>query len=264
MKAQASAERRDPKQTDLSGAGGDKHRSEAHVDTESKGDKKKKWIWVPNPRSPREVAFQVLLKRETKGSTAFIEALLEESIGKSSLEPADRGLCKEIVLGCVRWRDMLDELVIRRQKGSRKQQPAVRCLLRMGLYQIVLLDKIPSHAAVSETVGLARRCGQGKEAGFVNAVLRAYADDEEATRQVIADMQAQDPAVAWSHPKWLVKVRLACSRPAGWRGACVRLASGMRAPRDVGAARLPCRPADRLCLQDWVKRYGSAATQRVV
>ena len=260
MKAQVSAERRDPKQTDVLGAGGDKHRSEAHVDRELKGHKKK-WIWAPNPRNPREVAFQVLLKRETKGSTAFIEALLEESIGKSSLEPADRGLCKEIVLGCVRWRDMLDELVIRRQKGSRKQQPAVRCLLRMGLYQIVLLDKIPSHAAVSETVGLARRCGQGKEAGFVNAVLRAYADDEEATREVIADMQAQDPAVAWSHPKWLVKVRFACSRQARMARRLCQTSLRHACPRAVGAARLPCRPADRFCLQDWVKRYGGAATQ---
>jgi 16S rRNA (cytosine967-C5)-methyltransferase len=172
--------------------------------TEGKGEKKK-WIWVPNPRSPREVALQVLLKRETKGSTAFIETLLEESIAKSSLEPSDRGLCKELVLGCVRWRDMLDALAAKRQKGSRKQQPGVRCLLRLGLYQIVLLDKIPSHAAVSETVGLARRCGQSNEAGFINAVLRAYADDEEGTRRALSDMQREAPALAWSHPEWLFK-----------------------------------------------------------
>ena len=45
------------------------------------------------------------------GSTAFIEALLEEAVGKSSLSAADRALCKELVLGCVRWKDMLDMLV---------------------------------------------------------------------------------------------------------------------------------------------------------
>jgi len=50
----------------------------------------------------------VLLKRETGGETAFIEVLLEEGLAKSSLNAADRGLGKEIVLGCVRWRDLLD------------------------------------------------------------------------------------------------------------------------------------------------------------
>lgn len=200
-------ESEDLKQAGVSGQSNGPHRSGGAVNGEVKGEKKKKWVWGPGPRNPRDIAFQVLLKRETQGSTAFIEALLEESLGKSSLEPSDRGLCKELVLGCVRWRDMLDELVVKRQKGRRKQQPAVRCLLRVGLYQIVLLDKIPSHAAVSETVGLARRCGHGKDAGFINAVLRAYADDEEATRQAVGEMQAQDPAKAWSHPKWLVEVR---------------------------------------------------------
>ena len=53
----------------------------------------------------------MLLKREMGGSTAFIEALLEEAVGKSSLSPPDRALCKEVVLGCVRWKDMLDMLV---------------------------------------------------------------------------------------------------------------------------------------------------------
>ena len=124
---------------------------------------------------------------------------------QSSLDAADRGLCKELVLGCVRWRDLLDRLVADRQKGSRRQLPPVRCLLRMGLYQITLLDRIPAHAAVSETVGLAQRCGQKQHMAFINAVLRAYADDANHTRSVIATLQAQEPAVGWSHPAWLVR-----------------------------------------------------------
>ena len=183
--------------------------------SEGRAGKKKGWVWKPAPTRPRDVAFQVLMKRETGGTTTFIEALLQEGIAASALSPADRALCKEIVLGCVRWRDMLDQLVAYKQtapaKGrsrqgrSRKQLPAVRCLLRIGLYQIALLDKIPSHAAVSETVGLASRCGYKDHAGFVNAVLRAYADDPEGTTATIDEMQAAHPAVGWSHPPWLVE-----------------------------------------------------------
>ena len=95
------------------------------------GGGKKKWVWKPVSTNPRDVAFQVLMKRETKGTTAFIEELLQESLSASALSPSDRGLCKELVLGCVRWRGMLDQLVALKQKGGegkkkmKKQLPEV-------------------------------------------------------------------------------------------------------------------------------------------
>ena len=89
------------------------------------------------------------------------------------LSPADRDLCQELVYGVVRWQATLDWLIARKT-GGRAQKPMLQNLLRLGLYQIFWLDRIPDHAAVHETVELARQSGFGPQAGFVNAVLRGY------------------------------------------------------------------------------------------
>jgi 16S rRNA (cytosine967-C5)-methyltransferase len=77
-------------------------------------------------------------------------------------------------------------------------------LLRLGLYQIFWLDRIPNHAAVNETVELAKQRGFGHQAGFVNALLRGYLREFEATRQLLEDLKISEPALGYSHPEWLV------------------------------------------------------------
>src|SRR5208282_509303 len=77
-------------------------------------------------------------------------------------------------------------------------------LLRLGLYQIFWLDRIPGHAAVNETVELARQNGFGAQAGFVNAVLRGYLREAAATQILLADLKISQPALGWSHSEWLV------------------------------------------------------------
>lgn len=74
----------------------------------------------------------------------------------------------------------------------------------MGLYQLFWLDRIPTHAAVNESVTLARRLGCGSQAGFVNAVLRGYAREADATAAKLAALKRDRPAAGWSHPDWLV------------------------------------------------------------
>ena len=116
----------------------------------------------------------------------------------------DKGLCQELVYGIVRRLATLDWLIVRKT-DSRQQNPGIQNLLRLGLYQIFWLDKIPPHAAVHETVELAKREGFGPKAGFINAVLRGYLREADATRKLLADLKTSDPATGFSHPQWLVE-----------------------------------------------------------
>ena len=77
-------------------------------------------------------------------------------------------------------------------------------LLRLGLYQIFWLDRIPNHAAVHETVELAKQSGFAPQAGFVNAVLRGYLREFDATKRLLAELKTTQPHLGYSHPEWLV------------------------------------------------------------
>jgi 16S rRNA (cytosine967-C5)-methyltransferase len=103
----------------------------------------------------------------------------------------------------VRWQATLDWLIARKT-GTRRQKPMLQNLLRLGLYQIFWLDRIPPHAAVHETVALAKTSGFGPQAGFVNALLRGYLREFDATRQHLAELKTTEPHLGFSHPDWLV------------------------------------------------------------
>jgi 16S rRNA (cytosine967-C5)-methyltransferase len=156
---------------------------------------------VVNGKNPRQIAVRVLQQRRAEGG--FTEDLLENALAGAQLSPPDRALCQEIVYGTVRWLATLDWLIARKT-GGRKQKPALQNLLRLGLYQIFWLDRIPGHAAVNETVELARQNGFGAQAGFVNAVLRGCLREADAIRKLLAELKVSQPALGWSHPAWLV------------------------------------------------------------
>jgi len=143
----------------------------------------------------------VLSQRLTSGE--FTENLLEVALATSGMAPADRGLCHELVCGVVRWQATLDCLITR--KTTRPQpKSALQNLLRLGLYQIFWLDRIPPHAAVHETVELAKQSGFAAQAGFINAVLRGYLRETDEIRKILADLKLSKPALGHSHPDWLV------------------------------------------------------------
>jgi 16S rRNA (cytosine967-C5)-methyltransferase len=156
---------------------------------------------VVNEQKPREIAVRVLQQRRTGGK--FIEDLLETALHGAQLSSADRALCQEIVYGIVRWQATLDWLIARKTDG-REQKPGLQNLLRLGLYQIFWLDRIPDHAAVHETVELAKQNGFGTQAGFVNAILRGYLREHDETKKLLAGLKISQPALGWSHPEWLV------------------------------------------------------------
>jgi 16S rRNA (cytosine967-C5)-methyltransferase len=151
-------------------------------------------------QKPREIAALVLQRRRTG---EFTENLLERALETAEMSGADRSLCQELVYGVVRWQATLDWLIERRTDG-RLQKPALQNVLRLGLYQIFWLDRIPAHAAVYESVQMARQAGFGTQAGFVNALLRGYLREAAITREALDELKQSRPHIGWSHPEWLV------------------------------------------------------------
>ena len=151
---------------------------------------------------PREIAARVL-QRHGHGSD-WLDALVEEEVAGAALAPADRALVQELTFGVVRWQATLDWLIARKTQG-RTQKAGLQDLLRLGLYQIFWLDRIPAHAAVHETVEQAKQNGFGPQAGLINAVLRGCLREFDATKKQLADLKTTQPALGWSHPEWLVE-----------------------------------------------------------
>jgi 16S rRNA (cytosine967-C5)-methyltransferase len=153
-------------------------------------------------QNPRQIAVRVLRQRRPSGD--YVEKLLEGELARHALSPPDRALCQELVYGLVRWQRTLDWLV-GRKTGGREQNPALRLLLHLGLYQLFWLQRIPDHAAVHETVELAKHQGFGPRAGFLNAVLRGYIRERAQTRESLEALKETDPATGYSHPAWLAE-----------------------------------------------------------
>ena len=155
-------------------------------------------------KNPRQIALRVLQARRPGGE--FTENLLEKALdpSKTSISGPDRGLCQELVYGIVRRQATLDWLIAQKT-DNRQQNAGIHNLLCLGLYQIFWLDRIPPHAAVHETVELAKREGFGPRAGFINAILRGYLREFDATKKTLADLKTSNPAIGHSHPQWLVE-----------------------------------------------------------
>jgi 16S rRNA (cytosine967-C5)-methyltransferase len=154
-----------------------------------------------NSVSPARLAAFEILRRVEAG--AYASVLL--AAGAAALKPVDRALCHDLVLGVLRrqlWLDRLIELYANRQVVE--LDPAVRAVLRLGLYQLRFQTRVPASAAVNESVNLVYFARKRSAAGLVNAVLR------RATREPDVDPAANifDPgerlAVEASHPAWLL------------------------------------------------------------
>lgn len=132
----------------------------------------------------------------------FVEHRLGRALARAGLSPPDRHLCQGLVYGVVRWQAALDWLIARKTDG-RAQKPLIRELLRLGLYQIFWFERVPEHAAVNETVELARRHGGASRTGFVNALLRGYLREFAETKRLLEELKTAQPHLGYSHPEWL-------------------------------------------------------------
>ncbi len=158
-------------------------------------------------RDARRVAYRVL-RACARGQR--LDRALDTRAG--ALLPRDRHWVHALAYGVARLRGRLDyAITLHARRGLERLDPAVLDLLRMGAYQLHHMEGVPSYAAVSSTVELARATGAGGAAGLVNAVLRASARagsrvDAFPSREV--DLEGH--LTHWhSHPRWLVRRWLA-------------------------------------------------------
>jgi len=148
----------------------------------------------------RLAAFQVLLRVEREASFA-VELLHSKLL--EDLAPADRNLTTEIVMGVLRWRSLVDETIAHFSfTPFRKLDLEVVTALRMGAYQILFLSRIPSHAAVNETVELVKEGRKASAAGLANAVMRKMLARQKSGKRISSQGTL---AEVFAHPEWLVQ-----------------------------------------------------------
>lgn len=127
----------------------------------------------------REVALKVLYNIEV--NKAYSNITLDEEINKNMkiLDNRDIGFISELTYGVITWKLTIDE-IIKRYSNLRlkKISPWILNILRMGIYQIVFLNKVPKSAAVNESVNLAKRYGHKGSSNFVNAILRKVSKND--------------------------------------------------------------------------------------
>ena len=148
-------------------------------------------LGVSVPIAPaRLIAFDILCKVE-KGGYASDLLLLQTA----ALDARDAGLASEIVFGVLRYRAQLDYLIEHYSGRPRKLDAEVRIALRMGIYQLRYLERIPAHAAVTDAVELIKRAHKRSATGLVNALLR------QVDRDPVAWPRRE---VELSCPEWLL------------------------------------------------------------
>src|SRR5947208_6450130 len=157
------------------------------------------------PVSPaRAAAFEILMRIET--TDAYASEMLH-SARAAKLSPEDHGLLTELVMGVLRWRGVLDFEIAERTKSLTKMDGEVLSALRLGVYQLLFLDRIPRHAAINESVELVKRARKRSAAGMVNAVLRKVADSHSLENSHLSQNRREvgHRNVLSSHPQWLVQ-----------------------------------------------------------
>ncbi|QUL57425.1 16S rRNA (cytosine(967)-C(5))-methyltransferase RsmB [Paenibacillus tritici] len=156
------------------------------------------------PASAREVALDVLVRVEQQG--AYSNLLLGSSLQKAELSREDTGLATELVYGSLSRMITLDYVLGSFvSKGLAKLEPWVRSLLRMSLYQIMYLDRVPSHAAVNEAVNISKKRGHQGISGMVNGVLRSVLRAGELPVLPEGLSREERISILHSHPLWMVQ-----------------------------------------------------------
>lgn len=156
-------------------------------------------------RDPARLAAYDLL-RAVAEQDAYANLVLPALLAERGLAGRDAALATELGYGTLRAAGTLDEILGRCvDRDLADVQPAVRDLLRLGAYQL-LRTRVPAHAAVATTVDLAHATGNGRAAGFVNAVLRRVAAsswDGWAGELTAGATPLRTLAVRTAHPEWI-------------------------------------------------------------
>ncbi len=152
----------------------------------------------------RETALKILYKieKETAYSNLAIKQALETN---KNLDSRDISFLSELVYGVTTWKLTIDEIIKKYSKIKiKKISPWIMNTLRLGIYQIIWLDRVPKSAAVNESVNLAKRYGHAISSNFVNAILRKVTENDYEELKNIKD-QEERLSKMYSMPEWLVK-----------------------------------------------------------
>lgn len=155
--------------------------------------------------SAREIAVQALVACEKQG--AWSDGYLKKAIRQGGLDRRDAALATRLCFGVQQNCLLLDYyLDLFSTVKVKKLEPGVRAALRVALYQLLMLDKIPASAAVNESVSIARKQSRNpRAAGLVNAVLRAILRAGDPLPPVQGNSPAETLSIRYSHPLWLVE-----------------------------------------------------------
>ncbi len=153
----------------------------------------------------RGAAIRILSRFER--SDSYLDKLLEHELRTGGLSHQDKALLTELVNGVTRWLSKLDWVLTGFYHGEfDKCMTPVKNAMRIALYQVMFLNKIPPAAAINESVEIIKRIKGEKSAGIVNAVLRNITRNLDNIRY---PNQEEDMvwflSVMYSHPKWMVK-----------------------------------------------------------
>lgn len=153
----------------------------------------------------RGIAVKILNRVDR--TDAYLDKLLEIELKHSDLSGKDKALLFEIVHGVIRWLGRIDWILNGFYKGQfSKCIPNIKNSMRVALYQILFLDKIPDHAAVNESVEFVKKLQGEKAANLTNAVLRNIIRSRKSIRYPNKEEDlAGYFAAYYSHPTWLVK-----------------------------------------------------------
>lgn len=195
---------------------------------------------VAQVSSARSAAFKILLAMEpgeARGQAHSDDLLRAKKV--TALSAADRNLTTTLVLGVLRWQIRLDQqLKPLLRKPNAKLDPEILIAMRLGAFQLLHLDRIPAHAAIDESVQLAKQAGHRFAAGMVNAVLRKLAGTRAA--ETTSPLRARDElasgaasaatgqAFAGTHPAWMTE---RWNRIYGFDATCAICAHGQAPPR---------------------------------
>jgi 16S rRNA (cytosine967-C5)-methyltransferase len=158
-------------------------------------------------KTAREVALRALHRLEEED--LYTDWVLNSVLERTRLEQRDKGLVTELVNGVMRWRRRLDWTLdqLLAPKKVKNLTPWIGNILRMGLYQILFLNRIPPPAATYQAVSLAKRFGHRGTVSLVNAVLRSAVRSNlaEPSYPSLEHEPVKHIGLRYSHPDWMVQ-----------------------------------------------------------
>jgi 16S rRNA (cytosine967-C5)-methyltransferase len=189
----------------------------------------------------RRVAYEVIAA--VRESDAYANLLLPTRIARAALNTADAALATELTYGTLRMQGYYDRVIsLAAARPTSAIGPAVLDVLRLGTHQL-LATRVATHAAVNESVALARQVGSRSATGFCNGVLRTIArsSPEEWRERVLAEAGNPDELLAaeHSHPVWVVRAFRQSLRAEGREDELVDLLAADNLPPRVNMVALP-------------------------